>query len=109
MLAILFILLAAFFKACSDTMAHHFATSVFRWKDPRFWNAEVSWQYAPVIRFTGYKWDGWHLSNSLMIVCIALAVAFHTPLLRWYCEVLVAGALWNLSFNLFYNHVLRRK
>jgi hypothetical protein len=64
----LFILLAAICKAVADTLQHHFESSVFKYKDPRFWNPAVSWQYAYRIRFTKYPVDAWHLSNSLMII-----------------------------------------
>jgi hypothetical protein len=102
-----FILLAAFFKAVADTLTHHFDSSIFKWWDGRFWNAAISWQYAKYLKFTKYKLDGWHLANSGWIISFCFAIVFHHSVLAWYWEVLIAGALFNLSFNLFYNKILR--
>jgi hypothetical protein len=106
---ILFILLAAFFKAVADTLTHHFDTSVFKWWDRRFWDASVSWQYAHYLIGTKYKIDGWHLANSGMIICFCYAIVFHHSVIAWYYEVGIAGTVFNLSFGLFYNLILRRK
>ena len=106
-MAILFILLAAISKAAADTVSHHFETSVFKWKDPRWWNPAVSWEYVGFIKFTKYRPDFWHLCNSGMIIFFCLATVFHKPVLEWYYELLIAGLLFNLCFNLFYNRLLR--
>jgi hypothetical protein len=106
-LTILFISLAAVFKAISDTLKDHFSVSVFKWKDPRFWNPEISYKYVGFIRFTRYRPDAWHLSNSGMIICFCLAAVIHQPVLSWYYELAIAGLLFNLIFNVFYNHLLK--
>jgi hypothetical protein len=103
----LFLIGAAFFNAVSDTLADHFDTSVFRWLDPRFWNKQVSWRYAPFLKFTRYRLDAWHLSKSLSIICAVLAMVFHTPVFPWWAELAGAGLLWNETFNLFYDKILR--
>lgn len=105
---ILFLIIAGFFKAVSDTLTHHYDTSIFKWKDARFWNPAISWQFAHYLKFTKYKLDAWHISNSGMIIFFSLAVVFHHPHLKWYYEILLAGSLFNLSFNIFYNHILRK-
>jgi hypothetical protein len=74
------IILAAFFKAVADTLSHHFDTSVFAWRDKRFWDPAVSWQYAHYLKGTKYKVDAWHLANSGMIICFCLAVTFGGPI-----------------------------
>lgn len=104
-LTILFIFLAGMFKAVADTLADHFDISIFRFKDRKFWDKNVSWKYAKVI--FAYKVDGWHLANSGMIVSICLAIALHHPYTYWWLEVVAAGLIFNLSFNIFYNKVLR--
>ena len=108
-IAVLCIALSGFFKAVSDTLAHHFSRSVFRWKDPRFWNPEVSWKEAKVLRFTKYKWDAWHISNSLMIICFIVAAVIHSPLFAWYIEIPIGGVIFNIFFNVFYNKILLKK
>jgi hypothetical protein len=105
-LSVLSLILAAFFKAVADTLSHHFDTSVFKWRDRRFWDPLVS-QSAPYLKGTKYRLDAWHLANSGMIVCFCVAAVLHRPALAWYWELLAGGILFNLSFNLFYNKLLR--
>lgn len=62
---------------------------------------------AKYLKFTRYKIDGWHLANSLSIMCFCAAIVTHKPCLFWFWEWAVAGALFNLCFNLFYNKVLK--
>lgn len=111
MITLLFIILAAFFKAVADTLSFHFFTSVFRWKDRRFWDPSVSWQYTGFIRFTRYRPDAWHLSNSLMVVCFCCAAAFTSwPAPgQWWIAIIAQGVVYNLSFNLFFDKILRKK
>lgn len=99
----------AFFKAVSDTLVHHFDTSVFKWLNRRFWDPAVSSAVAPFLRFTRYKIDAWHISNSCMIVALCAAVALHRPVLAWWWEVGILGLWFNLVFNVFYDRLLRRK
>jgi hypothetical protein len=107
-LSTFFICLAAFFKAVADTLTHHFDTSVFKWKDRKFWDPDISWKYASYLKFTKYKIDAWHLANSGMIIAFCAAIVTYKSHLWWGWELLLAGTLFNLSFNLFYNKLLRR-
>jgi hypothetical protein len=108
-----FLVLAAVCKAVADTLTHHYDTSVFKWKDRRFWDPAISWKYAKYLKFTKYKLDAWHLANSGMIICfIFFGLLF--PFSIWHVGVLLAalvicGGAWVLAFNLFYNKLLRRK
>jgi hypothetical protein len=106
---ILCIALAGFFKAVSDTLDHHFGRSVFRFKDPRFWNPEVSWKEANYLRFTNYKIDAWHISNSLIIICFACALSLDRPHIGFVWELIISGICYNFSFNIFYNKILLTK
>lgn len=111
LLPILFLSLAAMFKAIADTLRDHYDISIFRWKDPKFWKPEISWKYADTLRFTNYHLDGWHLANSGMIISFVLFAIFHHLSdyhLKWYFEVLIAGGLFNVIFNMFYNKILRK-
>lgn len=118
MLTILFIVLAAVCKAVADTLAHHFSTSVFKWKDPRWWNPAISWQHVGFIRFTKYRADAWHLANSGMILFFIIAAivfepvnihigSFHLSIWGGFL-VVIYGYAFILPFNLFYNKILRR-
>ena len=108
MVSVIAILLVAIFKACADTMTHHYNTSVFKHLDFRFWNAEESYKYAKMIPYTKYRWDGWHIANSLWIITVVVGMHFHTTLLVWYLEIPLYGVIFTLTFNAFYNKVLRR-
>lgn len=96
---------AAMFKAVADTVDHHFDTSIFRRYNPRFWDRDISSERAKKI--FGYKVDAWHISLSCMIICMILAAIFHQQKLDWYLELIIGGFAWNLTFNLFYNKILR--
>lgn len=101
----IFITLAAFFKAVVNTLDHHFDSSVFRkWNTP-FWNP-LHPDNDKVKMIFRYPLDGWHITNSLMIVCFIGAGLFNTWLV-WYWELILMGLTFNGVFNLFYNKILR--
>ena len=105
-------ILAAFCNAVMDRTenAPAYNKSVFKNLPKTFWLKEVSWQYATKI--FGWKGDCWHIAKSLMIIFMAATVAFtlaFEPLLRPWLNFIVLGLLWNGTFNLFYNYILKRK
>lgn len=114
LLCISFIALAAVCKAVADTLRDHYDTSIFRAKDPRFWNPQISWKYVGVIKFTKYHPDAWHLCNSLMLCFLDAAVVAATALYwhwKWWeygLEFVLIGILFNVVFNLFYNRILKK-
>ena len=107
LLPILFLVLAAFFKAVADTLQHHFETSIFKNKDVRWWNPAFSWKYVKFLPFTKYRLDAWHLSNSLMIVSFICFGVFFEHRIHWSLEVIASGIIFNFAFILFYDEVLR--
>lgn len=96
---------AAIFKAVADTVDHHFDTSIFRRMEPKFWDRDISSNHAKNI--FNYKIDAWHISQSVMIGCMIAAITLHHPKLSWWMEIIIGGCIWNLTFNLFYNKILR--
>lgn len=94
------ILLAAICKAIADTIAHHKSTSIF--KRSKFWS-----NGGKMLPGTKYRFDGWHISNSSMIIFFVVAAVLHEPVLAWYLEIPIAGIGFNLVFNIFYNKILR--
>lgn len=109
-LTIVCVILAGMFKAVADTLTHHYDTSVFKKNDRKFWDPSISWKYAKYAMFTKYKIDAWHLANSAQILawCGALAAVYSTYIkFPWWAVFIGAGILFNLSFNLFYNKILR--
>lgn len=112
MLALLFIALAAIFKAVVDTLQFHFDRSVFKRLPKKWWkyfDPEISWQL-PYLPFTQYPPDARHLSNSLMQLCFLAAVFCYEPTAfgRW-IDFGVASLVVVFVFNLFYNRILIRK
>lgn len=104
---IILIVIAAALNAVMDLTENivAFNKSAFRYKDKRFWCKDVSWQYA--IKVFGWKADVWHISKSLMIIVISLALIAFKSIGHWSIDILLFGAIWIVSFNLFYNKLLR--
>ena len=101
-LKVIFLILAAACNALMDTLQHHFSTSIFKSKDEKFWNPNVSWQYVTFLPYTKYRADAWHLAKSSMIIFLCFAIDF-----SW--KGLILGILWNLTFNTFYNKIFIKK
>lgn len=100
---ILFVMFAAISKAMADTVQHHFYTSVFRGENQSFYNPIVSSAKKTVL---GYRFDFWHLCNSVMIIAFAFAIVFHTEGFSW-IDFCLGGYYFNVTFSLFYDKVLR--
>ena len=106
--ASILVFIAAALNACMDrtTEPVHFNLSIFKNKDKKFWLRSESWQYGKMI--FKYRVDFWHLAKSAMIICMVCAMVFYKAWLPYYLDIIVLGAVWNLSFNLFYNRILKR-
>lgn len=98
---VLFFVLGGVFKAISDTLQHHFSTSIFKNLDPRFWNPNESWKYVGLIPIIKYRPDAWHLSNSIMLCCFAIACSKSIE------DFVLMGIAFIILFNIFYDKVLR--
>jgi hypothetical protein len=117
---VLYIALAAICNAVMDICKDKYSTSIFKHGNPYFWDGTVSWKSKYVnydvkqgrnntpVWFT----DAWHLFKSLMIVFLAiglqLASQYFTPIYSYLEAVVIFGLVWNLTFNLFYNKLLRK-
>lgn len=97
---------AAVGKAFSDTLDHHFDTSIFRYKSRKWFDPNVNIKSAPKI--FNYPLDAWHISESLQI-CSWLAIPFlyEQQFDKWYFDYLIGGGLFIVVFNTFYNKVFR--
>jgi len=107
MISYIFLALASICNAIMDTLTHHFSQSIFRNKNGDFWNPNISWRVATYIPYTKYKVDAWHLFKSSMIIFICLAIVFANKLNI--VDFVLLGTLWNIVFNIFYNHLLISK
>jgi hypothetical protein len=102
-----YVVLAAVFKSVADTSAHHYDTSILKRWSRNFWDNSDYWhthpERIPPKRVFGYPLDGWHLSNSLMILSFCVA-AF-----GWTLEMVISGVFFNVVFVAFYDKIWRRK
>lgn len=114
MISLALILFAAILKAIADTVMFHYDTSVFKHLPFQFWNPLESYKYVKFFPLTKYRIDGWHLANSGMIVAFIFAAVFYNSTVysvhfAWYYGIVCYGIMFNLTFSLFYNKILRRK
>jgi len=102
------VFLAAFFNAVMDRVEYGvaFRASVFSRLNPKFWQKDISWQYAKKV--FGWKFDAWHVAKSTMVVLLCFSIVLYSPVISPLIDFLIAGATWNLSFNIFYNKILKR-
>ena len=106
---------AATCNALMDATNDHFGSSIFQNQDPKFWNHQISWQYATKI--LGYHVDAWHIAKTTMVasLCVPFAIVMHEnlPIIKnhpfldktlWWA---ITGISWNHIFNTDYNHVFK--
>lgn len=108
-LSCFFIVSAAICNAIMDRVENltSFQRSIFSTLNPKWWCKEVSWEYVGFLPYTKYRPDAWHLSKSLMIIFLCSSVISYTPAVNGFISLLLFGLLWNLTFNLFYNKLLK--
>lgn len=113
MISLFLLILAAVCNAFMDNTAHHWYKSVFRKLNPDFWNPNVSCNTAYIVPLTGWKFDLWHICKSLMIILICASIVLYVPIFaigdvfaETVIDFVILGCFWNLTFNLFYNHIL---
>jgi hypothetical protein len=108
--SILFVTLAATCNALMDSVEYEtaFNRSIFSSLNPKWWCKTVSWQYINFIPFTKYRLDAWHLFKSLMIIAQISAIVSYKPIVNELIDIILFGLIWNMVFNLFYNHIFRK-
>ena len=117
MLSFLLISLAAFCNSIMDVTSFHYEQSYFIRFNPKYWNPQYSWKNKYVngdpkqgrtkimqshLSITVAFTDSWHLFKSIMVICLCGAVVLYKPVTFWYCDFLIAGFFWNITFNTFY-------
>jgi hypothetical protein len=120
MVIILAIVLGAFFNSVMDALENeNYFESIFKAWDQKFWYKRESWKHTKKI--LGYRFDGWHLSKTLMIVVLFVGVWWQVLILKepvvqtgsvWLdlvISVFLSGATWDLSFSFFYHWIFRVK
>ena len=137
MISIIFIILASICNAIMDITSFHFSISIFNKLNPGVWWPTISWKnkyedFDPKIGRA--KWgkvlvpvqitDAWHFFKMLLIIFICTsivtydfefiimlntAIGLAIPLKLVWIEALgIYGTLWNVTFSLFYDKILRR-
>lgn len=105
MIELIIISLAAALKAFADTLDHHFDTSIFRWWSRKYFDPNVINKTGPKI--FGYPLDGWHIANSLQILCWFIVALVYSPTFMWYGDLACGGIVFIVVFNVLYNEVFR--
>jgi hypothetical protein len=101
MITYLLIAFAAALNAAMDILENeNFHASIFAKLDQTFWYKRESWKTAR--RIFGWKLDAWHIAKSAMIVTLATAIITHEATAPGLQELLLIGAVWNLTFNTAY-------
>lgn len=126
MISLILWALAPIFNAIMDiTESEAYFTSVFP-KDTTkkgifFWYKRLSWNNPRIKKVFGYKFDGWHIAKSIMIILIVvsttLQIYFEGQWIQWFSfvwlnlltEFCIKGLMWNTIFTLFYHKLFRSK
>lgn len=86
-----------------------------------FWYKRLSWNFGGNKKLFGYKFDGWHIAKSIMIILIVasalIQIYFEGQWIHWVSsiwlnilvEFCIKGLIWNTVFTLFYHKLLRAK
>jgi len=118
LLPLVCIILAAVCNAVMDRIDdENIHDSIWKGSNWEWWYKRESWDNAKKI--FGWKYDGWHVFKSAMIVFLisAIVIACYTgPLFNfgttWQMiglQIIFYGFVWNGTFNLFYDGVFKRK
>jgi len=96
------IFFAAIFNAIMDKTKDtiQFKSSIFKNKSSKFWNDEA-WK-GKFLPLTKYKANAWHISKSLMLLCLFIAIS------KTILEFAIISTVWLLVFNRFYNKILKK-
>ena len=128
LIPILLYCIGGIFDALMDTCSDHFSISIFKNKNPNYWNKNVSWtnKYVDNTPSKGFKkWkgivlpvtltDAWHLFKSTKEIFNSLALAsaayigFPYDFTLIVIYFVIAGLSRNLVFSIFYDRLLKSK
>lgn len=126
-LSLLFIVFASICNSIMDTSVHHYSTSVFKNMNPLWWDGEISWKNKYIDGDSNkgrVKWyfglnkpvqltDAFHFFKMWMIIFICLSIVcfdcyFIKDTISFLLFFIIYGVLWNSSFSLFYNIILKK-
>lgn len=96
---------AAIFNAIMDTLSHHYSSSIFKDRDPRFWDPSISWRESSKIG----NWmalDAWHIAKSIMLTSIGISIILFDSSAYF---IFLLPIIWGVVFEIFYSIILRDK
>ena len=135
MLSLLLIIFAGIFNSIMDKVNFNFSKSIFKNKNPKFWNIKDSWKnqwkwplkpynswyyfglYTPKYTenfpysstFLVFITDAWHLSKALMLFCISLSIVLYTPIITPIIDIFLMFCGFTVTFTYFYEYILKSK
>ena len=116
-ISILLMIVAGMFNSTMDVLKVRYKTSIFRfWKNQQWINPSLSWhnKWKPTTKFgdlimsTVLVWvtDMWHFVKMMMLLCIAAAIIFYTPIYAWWTDIFIMYFAFTATFELFFSKVL---
>ena len=119
-ISILLMIFAGICNSVMDVLKTRFYKSVFLGKKPATWiDPSISWpnkwkngDKSQGERFLGsstvFVWvtDLWHLAKMLMLVGIAFAIVFYSPMFGWWIDWFILYCSFTVPFEIFYSKVL---
>lgn len=131
---LILIIISAITSAVGDIISHKYGWSIFAKYynifNGQFWDPIVSWKNKYIdgdpkkgrkqiygINIHPAFLDGWHLMKSIRIICFISAITlalnleikllFNSLFITWLIYTIILGTIWNLTFSLFYNKLLK--
>lgn len=115
-ITLVMLLTMIFANASMDALAHHFKQSVFKNKDPEFWDPSESHKakyeadgktrkkFLGIIIPAVFS-DAWHRFKGAMLTSIFLSqsILLEQYLFAWWINFLIYVLLWTILFEITYN------
>ncbi len=123
MLALILVILAGICNSVMDTVQFRFVMSrFFNLQKPLFWDPKESWvnkwkngcpdngeRFFGSSTFLVWVTDAWHLFQSLMLVCFALAIVTYSPMINWWVDAIIYHTAFGISFEIFWRYIWRKR
>ena len=135
MLSLLFMIIAGGFNAVMDKIAFTFSSSIFKDRNPMFWDVSQSWKNQwkwPLEAFTGWWYfglykpkyqehfpysttmlvmftDAWHLAKAMMLLFVGLAIVCYNPIFGGFLDLVLMYCGFTVMFTYAYTYWLTAK
>lgn len=124
--SLIFLILAAICNAVMDVTQFHYEKSIFKKINRWWWDGTISWRNKYIdlnplngrikIKNTNINYpvqltDAFHFFKMLMVVfnCLSIITFVNCSytFLSFIILLLIYGTVWNMTFSLFYNKILK--